>query len=361
MPMLSESLTSLDSDEFGYYGFTDTAAVRKRVRGVGIRRSPLTVTTIDRAIFVPVISTRRAKRTGPFTFEGGVIAEDGQIREEVHLRRRGREAIGGLPPDADVKPLHDLDEEILYLGWFHPRYGHFLLETLARSWFLLQSEPSLRVVFHIMRDFQYEGTIAEILSEFGVTPGRIVDIQGPTRVRRLIVPEAAYELGYAAHVDAARPFQTIANRIFSSSTPSIQQPVYLSRSKLPAKLRAIVGEDELERTLRDRGFHVAYPETLPFAEQVRLVNRHAHVITNDGSAAYNLLFALGGPTVHYLTDGAQVPDYFLVPRLVGSFANFINCLRPTALGPGRRDDLDLDLTVVNDYLDRTFPAVETRR
>jgi capsular polysaccharide biosynthesis protein len=300
-------------------------------------------------------------KTGPFTFEGGVIDDDGQIRDEVHLRRRGREPIGGLPPGADFKPLRDLDEDILYLGWFHPRYGHFLLETLARSWFLLQSAPSLRVAFHVIRDFRYDGAIAKIFSAFGVASERIVELQGPTRVRRLIIPEAAYELGYAAHVDAARPFQTIARQILGDSRESTQQPVYLSRSKLPEKLRAIVGEDELERVLRDRGFHVAYPETLPFAEQVRLINRHAHVITNDGSAAYNLLFALGGPTVHYLTDGAQVPDYFLVPRLVDSCASFIDCLRPTALGPGRRDDLALDLAVVNDYLDRTFPGVEIRR
>jgi hypothetical protein len=356
MPMLSESLTPLDPDEFGYFGFTATSEVRTRVGGVGIRHSPLGVTTIDRAVFVPVTGKRRSAKTGPFTFEGGVIDNDGQIRDEVHLRRRGREAIGGLPPEADIEPLRDLDEEILYLGWFHPRYGHFLLETLARSWFLLESAPSFRVAFHVIRDFRYDGAIAQIFSAFGVPSERIVDLRVPTRVRRLIVPEAAYELGYAAHVDAARPFQAIAKQILGDATPSTEQPVYLSRSKLPEKLRAIVGEDELERTLRDRGFHVAYPETLPFAEQVRLINRHSDVMTNDGSAAYNLMFALGRPTVHYLTDGAQVPDYFLVPRLVESFAAFIDCLRPTALGPGRRDDLVLDLPLVVDYLDRTFPA-----
>ena len=356
MPMLWESLTPLDPDEFGFHGFTDISDVRERVSRVGIRESPLSVTIIDRAVFVPVTGTRRSRKTGPFTFEGGVISDDGRIRAEVHLRRRGREPIGGLPPDVDIKPLRDLDEEVLYLGWFHPRYGHFLLETLARSWYLLQSDPGLRVAFHIIRDFRYDGTIAQILSAFGVAAERIVDLRVPTRVRRLIVPEAAYELGYAAQIDAARPYQAVARHFLDGSPSPTQQPVYLSRSKLPDKLRAIVGEDEVERIFRERGFHIAYPETLSFAEQVRLVNRHAHIITNDGSAAYNVLFALGRPTVHYLTDGAQVPDYFLVPRLVESSATFIDCLRPTAPTPGRRDDLALDMPVVVDYLDRTFPV-----
>ncbi len=356
MPMLPECLTPLDPDEFGFHGFTDLSEVRKRISGVGIRRSPLDVTIIDHAVFVPVTRTRKTANPGPFAFEGGVVADDGRIRDEVHLRRRGREAIGGLPPDADITPLRDLDEDILYLGWFHPRYGHFLLETLARAWFLLQADPGLRVVFHIMRDFQYDGSVAQILSAFGVGPERIVDLRVPTRVRRLIVPEAAYELGHAAHADAARPFQATARIMLDGPTSPTQQPVYLSRSKLPKKLRAIAGENELEDIFRARGIHIAYPEMLPFAEQVRLVNRHAHVITNDGSAAYNLLFALGRCSVHYLTDGAQVPDYFLVPRLVGSFATFVDCLRPTALGPGRRTDLVLDLPVVIDYLDRTFPV-----
>jgi len=133
-------------------------------------------------------------------------------------------------------------------------------------------------------------------------------------------------------------------------TPSAQ-PVYLSRRLLPGHLRQIVGEFELEEVLRENGFLIAYPETMAFEDQIRLINRHTDIFTTVGSAAYNVLFALHRPHLHMLTSEVPRADYFLTPAVAETPATFCNFL-----GRGGRPAINKTPTVVElskfvDYLD----------
>jgi len=65
---------------------------------------------------------------------------------------------------------------------------------------------------------------------------------------------------------------------------------------------------------------------MSFEDQVRLVNRHADIFTSTGSAAYNVLFALNRPSLHFLTPEIPRQDYFLLPAVCESPAAYCNCL-----------------------------------
>jgi hypothetical protein len=66
---------------------------------------------------------------------------------------------------------------------------------------------------------------------------------------------------------------------------------------------------------------------MTFEDQVRLVNEHADIFSNAGSAAHNVLFALHQPRLHLLTNHTQFsPDYLLYSTIVGARTSFINCL-----------------------------------
>jgi hypothetical protein len=131
--------------------------------------------------------------------------------------------------------------------------------------------------------------------------------------------------------------------------------LYLSR-RLFAGDRAIVDEGELEDVLRENGFLVAHPETMPFADQVRLVNQHAHIFACDGSAAHNVLFALGHPNLHLFTGGAffasYLADYFLVSTVAGAPASFVRALSSGGRAlPDRRYPLQVEMATVVAYLE----------
>jgi hypothetical protein len=154
----------------------------------------------------------------------------------------------------------------------------------------------------------------------------------------------------------ARPYQAVAKRLAGDTTPS-EQPVYLSRRRLPPSQRTIIGEGDLEGVLRANGFRIAYTETMTFEDQVRLVNAHADIFSNAGSAAHNVLFALHEPRLHLLTNGHRFsPDYYLYAHVSGAPTTFINCLntgeRSMFKGARKRTPHLLDTPKLMEYLDQ---------
>jgi hypothetical protein len=330
--MPPEAARRLTPAQFSFTGFEGLMpAVAEAVGELTIRGGDPAATVVENAVYLPAAKIPALDRTpGRFAHEGGLVTRDGEpvqaAQSQRHGTRWGTRTLGDVSRVGAVAPQAEIAEEVIYLGWYFRKYGHFLTETLSRTWFLDQADPTTKVVFHTMREARPEGITARILTEFGLPPERILIPEVPTRLRRVIVPEPLYELATSGHEWMPRPFREVAARVVGDVQPS-EQPLYLSRRLLPSHLRQLIGEFELEEVLRENGVHIAYPETLPFAEQVRLVNQHRHLLTSAGSAAYNALFARHPPTLHLLTAGLPRQDYFLLPAVLAAPAAFCNCLR----------------------------------
>lgn len=250
-----------------------------------------------------------------------------------------------------MSEVEEVDETVVYLGWFMDfHYGHFLLEALARTWFLLEADPSVRVVFHHPHPEQVQPQhwSLRILAAFGVPWERIILPAVPTRFRRMLVPEALLEIGRVVHERAAVAHLAAASRLAGDVKPSTQ-PVYLSRRLLPGHQRQVIGEAELEDVLRENGFLVVHPETMAFEDQVRLINSHTDIFTSTGAAAHNVLFALHRPRLHLLTSGAWGSNmYYLCSALVQAPTTFVHCLDlgPRTPGSNERDAPDRNIPEV---------------
>lgn len=330
-----DNLRPLEASLFSFHEYGNQLdGARRALRGARLRDGTPDVEIIDAAVFVPSVSAvgrQRSRQDGKQPLLAGIVGSDGEPVAAASMQRGGRRLIAGLGSSAPAVPVPEVevDEEVVYLGWlFDYHFGHFLLESLARTWILTELDPSLRVVFH-HRDpahFTPAGWLPRILAAFGVPRERILVPETPTRFRRVIVPEPLLEIGHSAHEGAATPYQAVASRIVGGVTPSTQ-PVYLSRRLLPAPRRQTIGEAELEDVLRENGFLVAYPETMRFEDQVRLFNAHTDIFASVGSAVHNVLFALHRPRLHLLTSGSfPSKSYFICSALVGAPTAFVNCL-----------------------------------
>ena len=356
----SETFRPLSPSDFTFHGFDDVMAdVAQSLQDIGIRGGPLTTETVEDALFVPSMRLPAAyKEPGRFAHEGSLLDRDGRPIELAQARRRTLrwgplvrgDAVEQVLDRAAVAPDREIAEEVVYLGWLFEHYGHFLTESLSRTWFLDRVDPSVKVVFHRKRDYAPSGTTQRVLEAFGVPPGRILWLDQPTRLRRVVVPEPSYELHWTVHEQTLRGFRDVALRIADGAQPS-GQPLYLSRRLLPSHLRQLVGEFELEEALRENGFRVAYPETMAFEDQVRLVNQHRHIFTSAGSAAYNALFARHRPTLHFLTAGVPRQDYFLLPALLEAPAAYCHCLVGGGRPPTKTTPYLIDLDQIFAYLE----------
>jgi capsular polysaccharide biosynthesis protein len=328
-------------DDFSFFGFDQKMRqMERQFRQLELRGGEPVVSTVEGAVYVPA-------------------DQSGLIR-----RRRG-ESTDRFSEPSPVEPASELDEDVVYLGWLFNHYGHFLMQSLARAWFLSDVDPTVKVVFHYSgREHKQPARWAlRMLDAFGVPPDRILQLDAPTRLRRLHIPEPFFEpRGMAhdhtvrAHEAMARPYQAVAARIAGEAQPSAQ-PVYLSRRLLPPSQRTIVGEGELEEVLRANGFRIAHTETMSLEEQVRLVNEHTDIFSNAGSAAHNVLFARYGPRLHLLTNGPNFsPDYFLYDTVAAAPTTFINCLstadRPSYERGYKLTPHLLDLPIIMAYLEQ---------
>jgi capsular polysaccharide biosynthesis protein len=358
----ADTIRPLTSSDFSFVGFDDLMlSVDETLQEVGIRSGPPQVSVVENAIFVPGAKVpTNDPEIGRFVHEGGIVTQDGELVELAQTHRSGTRwgtrVLGGIVELAALEPERVIDEEVVYLGWCFQHFGHFLMESLTRTWILGDIDPSVKVVFHTKLPRIASGQKAlsaatqRILELFGIPLERIIFPQEPTRLRRVIVPESLHELSYGSHEQFPRRYRQVASSIAGDTTPSAQ-PVYLSRRLLPSHLRQIVGEFELEEVLRDNGFLIAHPETMRFEDQIRLINQHTDIFTTAGSAAYNVLFALHRPRLHMLTSGVPRADYFLTPAVAETPTTYCNFL-----GRGGRPGINKTPTVVEiskcvDYLD----------
>lgn len=316
--------TSPSRDAFGLYGFDNLLnELDEALASVHVRHSEPQVAVVEDAVFVPATKVRAHQ------FAGAVLTADGQPIPRALANRRlshaGDIVLGALTAPEAMRPEQVIEEEVVYLGWYFVHFGHFLLESLARTWVLPAVDPATKVLFHTERGEEPSGSTLQMLELLGVRRERMLFPKVQTTLRRVIVPEPLYEVAHAAHVRMPEPHRRIAAALMTDEVPS-EQPVYLSRRLLSSSQRPIIGELELEEVMRENGFFVAHPETMSLADQINLVNGHRDIFTSAGSAAYLALFPPEPPRLHLLTAGVPFPDYFLIPAVAGIETTFVNCL-----------------------------------
>lgn len=339
----------LRTEEFSFHGFDGLSDyVERFFQSIHIRTGTPTVEVVDGGVIVPTTPQPAGLSGHQPEMHGGILRADGRPVALANLHRRGGPVYAGITEPTDIAPARELDEELIYLGWTFPHhYGVFLLESLARTWFLREADPKLRVAFYEPAKAP-EGTARRILELMDIPRGRIFVPKQATRVRRISVPEPLYELYLAAHERAVEPFRAVAERVLGTANPTpSEQPVYVSRRRMTSDRRTIVGEAELEELLLQNKFRVVYPEKLTLDDQVRLFNQHADVFAGVGSAVHNVLFALNRPRLHLLTPGVPEQDFFLVSAVAGAKTTFLNCL---GKWEGPATPLLLDVPPLIDYL-----------
>lgn len=316
----------LDPSDFSFYGVDSlTQSEERMIRRLSIRHGEPAASIVEPAIFVP---SGNGRTIGQPRFSGGLLTAAGEPVDAANVSRKGGGIVGGFTEGVSVVAERQADEEVIYLGVLHKHYGRFLLESLARVWYLQSVDPSVKVEF--TRSTAAQGSLSEwmlrLLAMFGMPRERILELGAPTRLRRVIVPEQLFEQHASAHTNMVLPFRTVADRIALDTQPS-SQPVYLSRRLLKSKKRSIVGEGDLENLLQDNGFLIVYPETMTLEDQIRLVNTHTDIFSSLGSAAHTVLFARAKPHLHLLAKRDAMPaNFFLCSALAEIPTTLINCL-----------------------------------
>lgn len=268
----------------------------------------------EEALYVPV---SRDRRGGPpawtgkarhIGYRGALFDRDGQRIKAADIARREVRPRNEASPEPEQGRIRGTG---IYLGWVFSHYGHALLESLSRCWRVGDFDFA---VYHVPA--RIPNFIADHLDRLGVPS--IISPTRPTRFERLIVPRQAFELDIRAYRGFPGSLQGDG-----TGKEKDTRPVYISRSRLPADRRGVVGEEVLERSLA--GYRVVYPEKLSVQEQVELFATHTTFAGALGSAMHNILFS-HAPEVIYLSDWRRPSlNHIMCDELVEADSLYVGC------------------------------------
>ena len=227
-------------------------------------------------------------RWGGLVDENGIyITNSGRFRDEEKTLTDNI-MMGGYP----FKKLfcRKIKGQSIYCGEFLEHWGHFLLESTTRLWYVVKNrQPNQKLIFVARKGLKLTGNFKHFFEILGVSPKDVILITKPTKLESVIVPEASSALGNYYTKEFADPFIQIQKNVAEEITDTAPaKRLYLSRRK--CKIRFIMGEESIENVFKENGFQIVYPELLSLKELIALFQNAEYVAGISGTAMHNALF-----------------------------------------------------------------------
>jgi len=274
--------------------------------------------------------------------EWGLYGRDGALVEAAaHYRGPGKQIVGqSVSTQLTPRGLDVVGEALVYCGPVMLHYGHFLTTTLPRFWHAASSaRRRLRLLCHAHHPpakWFERPFVAQTLGAIGIGPDDFVWLDHPAVIRRLWIPRPAMREQHFVH----RTFDVLATTIGRVHGTHLEargdRPVYLSKTRLALGITRFEHEKVLEDYLAVRGFEIAHPEELSFADQLRLFARARAITGTLGSGFHTCLF-LDRPSriVPLAPVDTLNTNYVLIDRLKGNDSLYLYPVTPAS---GRSDD-----------------------
>ncbi|SFM53179.1 Protein of unknown function [Methylobacterium pseudosasicola] len=252
-------------------------------------------------------SPDEAQRSWLHGFFGGVYDRNNQF-VDMSITTRGH----GLPviyknDSVELNGNYEyIDGNCLYCGPIFDHFGHFLLETTARLWPMVEGRFD-RFIFQLpggekltLSDYQ-----RYFFSELGILDKIIVTGNG-IRAKKLTIPSQASILLNCMLPEFTAAFDIIGSR--HRDKVGLNKNIYISRSKID--IGRVVGEELLESAFAISGFDVIHPQELSPREQIEVFSCAEHLVGFQGSGLHNVLFARDGvKCTMFVRDSLQLDTY----------------------------------------------------
>ncbi len=209
--------------------------------------------------------------------------KDAVIKNGVWDRKTGTEYQTSrmiLPREPEAHSEH-LSGEFIFAGYLFEHYGHFLLESLSRLWFIKENPEKPLLWLGVHNQSQFNDMQREFFELYNVTNPMHI-LTGQTQVDSLIVPED----GYIIHTRYTRK-QMDALRL-SGPKPTVSgKKVWVSRSKL--KTGIVFNEHAFEHILMENGWTIFHPQDYSIQAQVDMFADAEEIAGIEGSGLHTLM------------------------------------------------------------------------
>ncbi|BCG45677.1 Capsular polysaccharide biosynthesis protein-like protein [Citrifermentans bremense] len=174
----------------------------------------------------------------------------------------------------------------------HPAAGyyHWLLEVLPNLLYAVSTVPQVKIVLPENCPAYVMDGLATVLGPEAA--GRFIFCSTPLKVRSLVMPQyhTAPEFTSPQVIDLLR--SQVKAKVIAKECSAVPAPgtrLYISRRR--SRRRRLMGEEELERTLKEKGFTILHLEDFSFQEQIRIFRQAETVVATHGAGLSNLVWS----------------------------------------------------------------------
>ncbi|MFZ2727301.1 MAG: glycosyltransferase 61 family protein [Methylococcaceae bacterium] len=265
------------------------------------------------------------------SFIGGIYNDLNQPYTEALLSREGTLIQAHDKTHIiDRDNAKEIENKAIYGGMLFDHYGHFLLESLARVWYIYNSTEDVYFYYPHKNNFIYNELATwqkTILRGLFSNTERIKIINEPLVFKELIIPDAGFVIKQFFAKTQAETLLLLGQNIKASNSSCAVVPdkIWLSRSLLNKGL--IAGERKFELALSAEGFAIVHPETLSIEEQIELFEKASIIAGFTGSAFHTIVFAKNNHAklLHFSRFKSPSENYPLCTKATGFNADFYNC------------------------------------
>ena len=229
--------------------------------------SKVRLTLIENALVMPMLGTMDAFASG--VFRDGICLLDSLLYRGIPVIPR--------------PPARKLSGTYIFGGYLFGHYGHFLLESLSRSYAVRQCPDDFPVLFMSPATdvFTFQSQIFKALKQ----RNDIILVKTPLEVEKLIYAPPGCDLSPLFISD--EQLEALGRISVPEFRP--ERKIWLSRSKF--KGGGVENEAAIEKELAGCGWEIIHPQDLGIYEQIRLIAGSGLVSGFAGTAFFNVLLA----------------------------------------------------------------------
>jgi hypothetical protein len=320
------------------------------------------VTSIERvrdAMLIPVALHSARKRP----HLGGVIRADGSFVQNSTSFIDENRSPTRTPPPMEIDDADYRSGKWLYGGRYDPRFGHFLVETIARLWALDHIGVAVEGVAFVQPFAEHKVEAPDrfidgsrqLYDLFEELPHPALFVK-PTRFETLFVPPQGCGAGQLAV--GCPEFRKFVRLHFSKrQKPSGGRRLYLSRSRLMRSPGQITHEELIEDSMRGEGYEIFHPEEHSIDDQIARIRAAELIVGVEGSAFHLVAYAANpGCTIGVIRRRDNQNGILNhCDAFHGDFAVDLNCLASSFVVEGskyRISNAVLDFSVLSEQLRR---------
>ncbi len=276
---------------------------------------------------------------------GGVLRQDGSMVSASNLYISPTRLQNRTPHPESYPSVETRAGTWLFGGKHDGRFGHFLVETLARLWALDHVDAQFDgIVFlpkKVLPSARAQRQFAQTAGVFGFIDGlpKLEVLTTPTRFERLIVPPQGCGAGEMA--PGCPEFRAFMRARFGVGiAPEGPKRLYVSRTKMRHTPGHVLFEDIIEDRARRNGYEIFHPQEHDLETQIARYRAADHILGVEGSAFH--LIALANPQGHV---------GFIRRRLGDAPLGFVDQITKTTGNPC----VDFDMVTENFVIEGSHP------